>query len=49
MWLFTKQGFYSIVSKGEQAFQVRARARKDLANLNRLAGTKYTIHFGHEE
>ena len=44
MWLFTKQGFYSIVGKGEQAFHVRARARKDLANLNRLARTKYTIH-----
>ena len=30
MWLFTKQGFYSIVSKGERKFHVRARAKKDL-------------------
>lgn len=44
MWLFTKQGFYSIVAKSTKEFHVRARARKDLENLNRLAGTNYAIH-----
>ena len=44
MWLFTKQGFYSIVSKGDDQWHVRARARKDLENLNRLAGTDHAIH-----
>lgn len=44
MWLFTRQGFYSIISKGENEWHVRARARKDLDNLNRLARTDYTIH-----
>jgi hypothetical protein len=44
MWLFTKQGFYSVVCKGENEWHVRARARRDLENLNRLAGTEWTIH-----
>lgn len=44
MWLFTRQGFYSIISKGEHEFHVRARARKDLENLNALAGTSHKIH-----
>jgi sarcosine oxidase gamma subunit len=44
MWLFTKQGFYSVVAKSEGEWHVRARTRKDLENLNRLAGTKHPIH-----
>ena len=44
MWLFTKQGFYSIVRKADGLWHVRARARKDLENLNRLAGTDHAIH-----
>ena len=44
MWLFTKQGFYSIVRKGDGRWHIRARARKDLENLNRLAGTDHAIH-----
>lgn len=44
MWLFTKQGFYSIVRKEDDEWHVRARARSDLENLNRLAGTGHAIH-----
>ena len=44
MWLFTKRGFYSIISKKESEWHVRARAREDLENLNALAGTSYTVH-----
>ncbi len=48
MWLFTKQGFYSIVRKDGGEWHVRARARKDLENLNRLAGTDHAIHRSEE-
>lgn len=44
MWLFMKQGFYSIVRKDGDEWHIRARARKDLENLNRLAGTDHAIH-----
>ncbi len=44
MWLFTKQGFYSIVRKDGDEWHVRARARTDLENLNRLAETGHAIH-----
>lgn len=44
MWLFTKHGFYSVVAKDGGQWHVRARARKDLENLNRLAGTAHAIH-----
>lgn len=44
MWLFTKQGFYSVVAKSGEEWHVRARAKKDLENLNRVAGTKHKIH-----
>lgn len=44
MWLFTKRGFYSIISKGEDEWHVRARAEKDLEALNEVAGTDYKIH-----
>ena len=32
MWIFSQDGFYSIVQKGEQ-FHVRARRKQDLVNL----------------
>ena len=44
MWLFTKSGFFSIVRKTDREWHVRARARRDLENLNRLAGEKHKIH-----
>lgn len=33
MWLFTKQGFFSVVATADDKFQVRARVLDDLLNL----------------
>ena len=38
MWIFSQDGFYSIVQKGEQ-FHVRARRKQDLVNVG-LTPTK---------
>ena len=38
MWIFSQDGFFSIVQKGEQ-FHVRARRKQDLVNVG-LAPTK---------
>ena len=38
MWVFSQEGFYSIVRKGE-GFHVRARRRQDLVNVG-LTATK---------
>lgn len=44
MWLATQEGFFSIVSKADDRYHVRARCRKDLDNLCRLAGQEWEIH-----
>jgi hypothetical protein len=40
MWIFSQDGFYSVVQKGEQ-FHVRARRRQDLVNLGLTATKSY--------
>ena len=40
MWIFSQDGFYSIVQKGEQ-FHVRARRKQDLVNVGLSAIHSY--------
>ncbi len=44
MWLMTQHGFYSIVCKGDDAFHIRARVKRDLEYLNEIMGWKLKIH-----
>lgn len=45
MWLFTKFGFYSVVTTSERVdeFQVRARKREELVALQKVTGVKHKI------
>ena len=43
MLLCTKRGFYSIVKKASGEFHIRARMKRDLENLKRLAEIKKAI------
>lgn len=43
MWLFTVHGFYSIVQKEADKWHVRARSKRDLENLKKLAGCRVKI------
>jgi len=43
MWLCTKHGFFSIVQKGHVEFHIRARVKRDLENLKKIAGIKRRI------
>jgi hypothetical protein len=40
MWIFSQEGFYSIVQKGE-GFHVRARREQDLVNVGLTATMSY--------
>ena len=40
MWIFSQDGFFSIVQKGDQ-FHVRARRKQDLVNLGLCATKSY--------
>lgn len=46
MWLFTKDGFYSIVHKDceKDELTVRARVKKDLEKMLKKVGVKAVIH-----
>lgn len=44
MWICTKFGFFSVVQKAPDEFHVRARVRKDLANLKKAAHLSAKIH-----
>jgi hypothetical protein len=42
MWIFSVQGFYSIVKK-EDGYHVRARTKQDLLNLKKWAGLNASV------
>ena len=42
MWIFSQDGFYSIVQKGE-GFHVRARRKQDLVNVGLTPTKSYAV------